>query len=188
MKKIGILGLSICFFLFGCSGSQIENGYGFIGGNSLEFEGFVALKIEEKNNPTDENVTVTFNYGHDYPEYYDFSKLLGNAIDVFVTDDLDGYTEPDSYVSIYHLAFESSSFVTEDNRCDPGKSIFDSVKYQQEFSLEINFSELVMEKGLLVIRVSETRVIEETTLMGRSCRVKRPNTGHHLFISKSKMT
>jgi len=131
-------------------------------GDASAFPGYVDIELRSFRNATDDPIAVTFLYGHDYPSSYDTANLLGHTIEVYLTEDLGGALEPDDRIVLYESSFTDADFLTEENRCDPGGWIFARVRYARSFALDIDFADLDFTVGLLVIRIAETRIYEES--------------------------
>jgi len=151
--------LTIAVMTLACAVSACSyRGASFAEGTS-EMPLHVAIELAAMRYPTDDPVPVMFYYGQDADSDEDTLDLLGHTVEVFLTADLGGAIDSNERVVLWERRFEGDAFLTEENRCDPGLPIFGRVSYQRSFRLEIDFSELDFTRGLIVIRIAETRLL-----------------------------
>ncbi|HBG32483.1 MAG: hypothetical protein A2084_00990 [Tenericutes bacterium GWC2_39_45] len=157
MKKLFIiLALLLSITLFGCSSKNISAGYssGLIS-SERETLGYVALKLENTEYDVRNPITVTFSYGHDIYDSLDTSHILGHKIGVFLTDEMVNPKLLTDSQLLYELPFEGLDFLVDENKCEVGSFLSKTIKFNQEFELDIDFSQLTNETGNIFIRIEE---------------------------------
>ncbi len=144
--------------------SGYDFGVGFGGGASISFPGYVGLSTNKKSNLSDP-VKFVFSYGHDYEDYY-FSRdtdpeLIGHYIEVFIYDGKSGLQKfgdrtYSDYQKLYDESFQNHAFLDEQYKIlNETLWIWSKIKYQKSFDLEIDFNEIEIYSGRIVIKISE---------------------------------
>ncbi|HAQ55907.1 MAG TPA: hypothetical protein DCR44_00645 [Acholeplasmatales bacterium] len=151
--RLAIIVMALCLGVCACS---------FRGASASEAGSgapiHVAIELAAMRSSTDEEVDITFRYGHAYPDDFDSVNLLGHTLEVFLTSDVGDAIDPGERVVLSERHFEGTAFLSEANRCDVGLPLFGRVSYRQSLTLSVDFSDLAFTRGLIVIRLSETTV------------------------------
>lgn len=87
------------------------------------------------------------------------------------------FEEPDEYIELYEIVYEGEILGSDTYRCYPGAGLFSDVEYTKKIDLQIDFSEIDNNYGLLVMRVSEKYISED---MVDNVLVETENT-HYRF-------
>ena len=192
MKK-RLLPIFLCVILIplisGCSISGLSEGYKGkrLSGGEVEFQGFVALKIEKTKYDVNDFINVRFNYGHNYPDYYELDRLISHKLEVYLTSSLSGNTDSeDEWVILYEKEFDDSEFINVGNKCEVNEKSLGNVeiKYNKGFDLEIDFSNIGFDKGKLVIRMTESKYASDLINGETNYREVTTNRQSSLYFQK----
>jgi len=136
--------------LFGCGISAQS------GGDPLPFMGFVQISLDETKINEATPITLHANYGYDTLQTADELGLIKHTIKVFL---LDGNStsidsEEDS-VLLYEIEYTGDDLLSDEYACDSGKWLWSDVDYNMSVDIDIDFSTVEFDSGLVVIKFVE---------------------------------
>lgn len=162
-----VLVLSISVMLLtqnGNSTDRIESGYILSAGAPNVFDGYVALGVKDSVFDLKETIPFTFSYGQLY-SLNDETTILNHSITVYVANWFKTYPTqiPANYYEQTKIMFENRSFLDTSNRLlNEGPLLRgDEIKYQKSFDLSIDFNEIHLTQGVVVIEVARTIIFED---------------------------
>lgn len=150
-----LLVITLVILISGCSRNDIDVGHKVIAGAPELLAAQAAITIDNDKYNVDDLVTVLFNYGQTYQDNFDTGLIDGHSVEVLLTDDLEGFLIPNEYSIIYSIDFDGTEFITEENECTSTWIYGATIHFNQEFSLDIDFSNLGYSEGMLLIRIAE---------------------------------
>ena len=155
---IYILLLSVVLLLHGCHQKSNVAGDVFTAGEK-QFFGYVGLKLEHRTYPIDTPVLVTFYYGHkEKDDQQREEPILNHVVQVYVANYFKTPTHtPNTFLELHHIFFDGEDFFSDENAVLNERIVIgQKIRYQQSFDLEIDFSNMPIDHGILVIHIKQT--------------------------------
>lgn len=153
-----VLGLLLC----GCSNGVSAGSRG--PGDDWSFPGCIKMELEEPEYDLEKTILLHANYGHDYEENFNEDHhILKHTISIYTLDgkSTGNFEKPTEFIEFYSISYEGENVGSETYRCDSGLTIFSKVKYIITVDLNLDFSEIEYDSGLLVMRFDETLIMKD---------------------------
>ncbi len=148
------------FILLACNISG-EINIGTTIGDGATWPGCVQISLDYKNYDLNDNIKIHFSYGHDYQGDLENYNIISHYIAVYVIDESQTSKEPEDGIILYERNITGDNLLSDDYRCNLGKSIFSKVVYNNIYDLSVDFSEYDFDNGIVVIRFYETFTAQE---------------------------
>lgn len=150
----------LSFLIFGCSLNSPGAVYsGTSMGDGSNWPGLVEIYLDNDSYDLDEEVLVNYSYGHAYSEPDDYP--ISHNLVIYLVDGYSSTLDPEEDLVLLEVNISGDDLMDESYYCDPGKMLWSDVDYNLTDSLSIDFNDYDIEYGLIVIRFSETRLMED---------------------------
>ena len=116
-------------FMTSCS-NNISAGFGGSTDEPRLFGGYVALETNQAKYDLESDVNIKFFYGHSGRSANNTTNLLGNRIDVYVTNYISDFENPNELVLLYSIEFNDTDFLIPENECEIEGTKFINITYQ----------------------------------------------------------
>ncbi|GEM_PF-4462821 len=154
----------VLFMGLGTSIDAISSGYTLSGGAPEDFAGYVALKVDQSSYDVNDVVPFEFNYGQLYDEN-DGTTILNHSVTVYVANWFKTYPDeiPMDYFQQRKIDFDERDFLEPSNQILNESPLLmgDEILFQQGFSLDIDFNNIPLTRGVIVIELARIIIFED---------------------------
>jgi len=148
------------FFLVGCSGLiPLQSG-----GSNDEWPGYVQMRLDDRKFDIDNPIVLHASYGHDYNENFtEDNRVLKHTISIYtVAGNYTGRIDnPSESIEFFETTYEGEEIGSDAYRCDPGLWLFSKIKYNMTVNVDLDFSEVEYDSGLLVMTFEEVFISQD---------------------------
>ncbi len=148
----------------GAAIDAVSSGYTLSGGAPDDFAGYVALKVDQSSYDVNGVVPLDFNYGQLYDEN-DGTTILNHSVTVYVANWFKTYPDemPTDYYQQRKIDFDERGFLEPSNLIFNERPLLmgDEILFQQGFGLDIDFNDIPLTRGVIVIELARIIIFED---------------------------